>query len=176
MSETLTPTGGLPRVGVWFEILSLGYAGVIVVSELLNGHVASMGGGYLALTILSAVLAAIAGLVDIFRPGRIVGWWVVFAVIMAVIVVATPSSGTSEWFVPLFFATGVDATGAHVAVVPILQTFANPPTTFFLSLSGIAFWGLVVAWAMSLRTWRRAPKRRTEGVREAGPFSGGQLG
>ena len=35
MSETLTPTGGLPRVGVWFEILSLGFAGVIVVSELL---------------------------------------------------------------------------------------------------------------------------------------------
>jgi hypothetical protein len=42
----------------------------------------------------------------------------------------------------------------------LLQTFANLPATLFETLAGVAFWGLVVAWIMSLSNWRRAPRKK----------------
>jgi hypothetical protein len=36
------------------------------------------------------------------------------------------------------------------------------PATLFETFAGLAFWGLVVAWIMSLRNWRRAPRKKGE--------------
>jgi gluconokinase len=36
------------------------------------------------------------------------------------------------------------------------------PATLFETLAGVAFWGLVLAWIMSLRNWRRAPRKKGE--------------
>lgn len=163
--EEVTPTGRPARIGPLFEWLVWSYAIALIIGEAFSGRFATYGAGYITMALLSAVLAMVAGLVDRFRPGGIVGWWTVFALIIGVLVVSAPTAGSSDITIPLLFATGLDATGARVAYIPILQTFAIMPTTFFLTVAGVAFWALVWAWVLSLRTWRRAPRKKGE------PFS-----
>jgi len=155
-----TPTGRPARIGLLFEVLTMGYAGVIVLSEAIDGRFAQFGAGYITLTVLSALLALGAGLLDRYRPTGLVGWLTVFALIIGVLVAASPTAGSSDWFIPLLIATAPDATGAQVVYIPLLQTFANLPATLFETLAGVAFWGLVVAWIMSLSNWRRAPRKK----------------
>ena len=158
----VTPTGRPPRIGPLFEWLVWGYAIAIVLGEAFSGRFATYGSGYIVMVLLSAVLAVVAGLVDRYRPSGIVGWWTVFAMIIGVLVVSAPTAGSSDITIPLFFATGIDATGASVAYIPLLQTFSSVPTTLFLTVAGLAFWALVWAWVLSLRTWRRAPRKKGE--------------
>lgn len=156
----VTPSDRPARVGLWFQILTMGYAGVIVLSEAIDGRFALLGAGYITLTVLSAVLALGSGLLDRFRPSIFVGWLTVFAVIMAVLVAAAPTGGTSDWNIPLLFATAPSDTGAAATYIPLVQTFANPPASVFETLSGVAFWGLIVAWFLSLRSGRRAAQKK----------------
>ncbi len=156
-----TPTDRPAAIGMWFQVLTLGYAGVIVLSEALDGRFALLGAGYITLTVLSAVLALVAGLLDRFRPSMFVGWFTVFAVIMSVLVAAAPTGGTSDWNIPLLFATAPSDTGGTATYIPLVQTFANPPASVFETLAGVAFWGLIVAWFMSLRSGRRVAKKRS---------------
>lgn len=162
VDAAVTPTGRPARIGVWFEVLTIGYAGVIVLSEGVDGRFAQFGSGYITLTVLSALLALGAGLLDRFRPTGLVGWLTVFALIIGVLVAAAPTAGSSDWYIPLLIATAPNATGVDVVYVPLLQTFANMPATLFETFAGLAFWGLVVAWIMSLRNWRRAPRKKGE--------------
>jgi hypothetical protein len=162
---TGTPAGEVPStdrppgIGPLFQWLVWASAIGLVVGEAFGGRFVSLGAGFVTLVFLSAVLAVVAGLFDRFRPGIFVGWWTVLAVIMAVLVVAAPTAGSSDWNIPLIFATSVDATGASVPYMPLLQTFANPPSTIFLTISGFAFWALVWAWFLSLRARGRSPRR-----------------
>jgi hypothetical protein len=158
----LTPTGRPARIGRLFEALTMGYAGVIVLSEAIDGRFAQFGAGYITLTVLSALLALGAGLLDRFRPSGLVGWLTVFAMIIGVLVASAPTAGTSDWSIPLLIATAPNATGAEVIYIPLLQTFASMPATLFETLAGVAFWGLVLAWILSLRNWRRAPRKKGE--------------
>jgi hypothetical protein len=139
----------------------MGYAGLIVLSEALDGRFALLGAGYITLTVMSAVLAVVAGLLDRFRPSMFVGWFTVFAVIIAVLVAASPTAGTSDWNIPLLFATAPSDTGAAGTYIPLLQTFANPPASVFETLAGVAFWGLIVAWFLSLRSGRRTARKKS---------------
>ena len=163
-AEEATPTGRPPRIGPLFEWLVWGYAVAILVGETFSGRFATYGVGYVIMAVLSAILAVVAGLVDRFRPGGIVGWWTVFALIIGVLVVSAPTAGSADLNIPLLFATGIDATGARVTYIPLLQTFSSVPTTLFLTVAGLAFWALVGAWVLSLRTWRRAPRKKGEPV------------
>jgi len=157
----VTPTGRPARIGLWFQVLTMGYAGVIVMSEAIDGRFALLGAGYITLTVMSAVLALGAGLLDRFRPSVFVGWITVFAVIIAVLVAAAPTAGTSDWNIPLLFATAPSASGAEVTYIPLVQTFANPPASAFETLAGVAFWGLILAWFLSLRNGRRAAQKKS---------------
>ena len=156
----VTSTDRPAGIGMWFQVLTMGYAGVIVLSEAIDGRFALLGAGYVTLTVLSAVLALGAGLLDRFRPSIFVGWLTVFAVIMAVLVAAAPTGGTSDWNIPLLFATSPSDAGAATTYIPLVQTFANPPASVFEMLAGIAFWGLIVAWFLSLRSGRRAAQKK----------------
>jgi len=161
VDDAATPTDRPAGIGLWFQVLTMGYAGVIVLSEALDGRFALLGAGYITLTVLSAVLAVVAGLLDRFRPSMFVGWFTVFAVIMAVLVAAAPTGGTSDWNIPLLFATAPSDTGAAATYIPLVQTFANPPASVFETLAGVAFWGLIVAWFLSLRSGRRAAQKKS---------------
>jgi len=156
----VTSTDRPAGIGLWFQILTMGYAGVIVLSEAIDGRFALLGAGYITLTVMSAVIALVAGLLDRFRPSIFVGWFTVFAVIIAVLVAASPTGGTSDWNIPLLFATSPSATGVTVTYIPLVQTFANPPASVFETLAGVAFWGLIVAWFLSLRSGRRAAQKK----------------
>jgi hypothetical protein len=161
VDATATPTDRPAGIGLWFQVLTMGYAGVIVLSEALDGRFALLGAGYITLTVMSAVLALVAGLLDRFRPSIFVGWFTVFAVIIAVLVAASPTAGTSDWNIPLLFATAPSDTGAAGTYIPLLQTFANPPASVFETLAGVAFWGLIVAWFLSLRSGRRVAQKKS---------------
>jgi hypothetical protein len=161
VDAAVTPSDRPAGIGLWFQILTMGYAGLIVLSEALDGRFALLGAGYITLTVMSAVLAIVAGLLDRFRPSIFVGWFTVFAVIIAVLVAASPTAGTSDWNIPLLFATAPSDTGAAGTYIPLLQTFANPPASVFETLAGVAFWGLIVAWFLSLRSGRRATQKKS---------------
>ena len=161
VDAAVTPTDRPAGIGLWFQILTMGYAGLIVLSEALDGRFALLGAGYITLTVMSAVLAVVAGLLDRFRPSMFVGWFTVFAVIIAVLVAASPTAGTSDWNIPLLFATAPSDTGAAGTYIPLLQTFANPPASVFETLAGVAFWGLIVAWFLSLRSGRRTARKKS---------------
>ena len=156
----VTSTNRPAGIGLWFQVLTMGYAGVIVLSEAIDGRFALLGAGYITLTVMSAVIALVAGLLDRFRPSIFVGWFTVFAVIIAVLVAAAPTGGTSDWNIPLLFATAPSDTGAATTYIPLVQTFANPPASVFETLAGVAFWGLIVAWFLSLRSGRRAAQKK----------------
>lgn len=164
-TDDLTPTGGDPQLGRPFQIVALASSAGIIVGEV--GMLASAGqqtsqdpGLFLALWAICVLFTVIAAFRDMFRPGRAASWLMLGAVLLAVMVASGSGQGEGAIRVPLFYEVGTKVGGGTFAYSPLLETFRSFPYTLFVTIGDLAFWGIAVAWVMTLIKWRRKPRPR----------------
>lgn len=180
-ADDRTPTGQDPQLGRPFQIVALVSAGTIVVAQLgilLSAGAATSAdpGLFFALWAICVLFTVIAALRDMFRPGRAVPWLMLGAVLLAVMVASGSSQGAGGIRVPLFYEVGTNVEGSSFAYSPLLQTFRSLPYTLFVTLGDLGFWGVAIAWVMTLIKWRRKPKPRESGPARPAGRSGGPVG